>query len=98
MATVTIQTGRPVRSAIIGCYELIQKALKEWPIKPHDIPEPMNLFQTMDYNLEKGTFVLVDGRSKPGDYIDFVAQMDALCALSACPALGRAVKVQVYQE
>jgi uncharacterized protein len=90
--------GGPLGPPSIGCYEVIQNALKDWPIEPHNIPEPINLFQTMDYNLEKGTFVLVDGRSKPGDYIDFVARMDALCALSACPALGRAVKVQVYEE
>lgn len=90
--------GGPLGPPSFGCYEVIQKALKGWPIKPHDIPEPLNIFQTMKYDLEKGTFVLVDGRSKPGDYIDFVARMDALCALSACPALGRAVKVQVYEE
>ena len=64
MATVTIQLGGPFGPPSFGCYEVIQKALREWPIKPHDIPEPMNLFQTMDYNLEKGTFVLVDGQKQ----------------------------------
>ena len=42
--------------------------------------------------------MLEDGRSKPGDYIDFVARMDALCVLSACSSKGRALQVQVYDE
>ena len=90
--------GGPLGVPPLGCYEVLQKALADWPIDPHDIPDPINLFQTLDYDLESGTLALVDGRSKPGDYIDFVARMDALCALSACPAMGRALRVQVYEE
>jgi len=80
-----------------GCYEVLQRALKDWPIKPENIPDPLNLFQTLEYNYDKGTFKLVDGSSKPGDYVDFVAGMDALCALSACPSMGRPLRVQVYE-
>ena len=90
--------GGPLGVPPFGCYEVLQKALKDWPIAPHDIPDPINLFQTLDYDCDNGSFILVDGRSKPGDYIDFVARMDALCALSACPSMGRALRVQVYDE
>lgn len=90
--------GGPLGVPPFGCYEVLQKALKPWPIEPHDIPDPYNLFQTLDYDVDKGTFVLVDGRSEPGDYIDFVARMDALCALSACPSMGRPLRVQVWEE
>ncbi len=90
--------GGPLGVPPFGCYEVLQKALKEWPIAPHNIPDPINLFQTLDYDCDKGTFVLEDGRSKPGDSIDFVARKDALCALSACPSMGRALQVQVYDE
>lgn len=88
--------GGPLGVPPFGCYEVLQKALKDWPIEAQDIPDPLNLFQTLEYDVDKGSFVLVDGRSKPGDYIDFVAAMDALCALSACPSMGRALRVQVY--
>jgi len=40
----------------------------------------------------------VGGRSKPGDYIGMVARMDALCGLSACPGLGKALRVEIYQS
>ncbi|MBZ0215743.1 MAG: urea carboxylase-associated family protein [Fimbriimonadaceae bacterium] len=88
--------GGPLGVPPFGCYEVLQKALAEWPIEPQDIPDPINLFQTLEYDCDAGTFILVDGRSKPGDFIDFVAQMDALCALSACPSMGRALRIQVY--
>ncbi|MDE0382290.1 MAG: urea carboxylase-associated family protein [Defluviicoccus sp.] len=89
--------GGPLGMPTFGCYEVLQRALRGRPIEPHDIPDPINLFQTVDYDLEKGTFTLVEGRSKSGDYIDFVARMDVLCALSACPSMGRALRVQVYE-
>ena len=90
--------GGPLGVPPYGCYEILQSALKDWHIEPQDIPDPFNLFQTLEYDLGKGTFTLVDGRSKPGDYIDFIACMDALCALSACPSMGRPLRVQVYEE
>ncbi len=90
--------GGPLGVPSFGCYEVLQKALRPWPIEPHDIPDPINLFQTLDYDCAAGTFTLVDGRGKPGDYIDFVAAMDTLCALSACPSMGRALRVRVYEE
>ena len=96
-STAEISIGGPLGLPSFGCYEVLQKALRDWPIEPHDIPDPINLFQTLDYDFDEGTFTLVDGRSKPGDYIDFVARMDTLCALSACPSMGRTLRVQVYE-
>ena len=89
--------GGPLGPPPFGCYEVLQEALKDWPIAPEDIPDPLNVFQTVDFDLDKGTMGIVDGRSKPGDYIDFVAEMDTLCALSACPSTGRPFQVQVYE-
>lgn len=91
-----MEVGGPMGVPPLGCYEVLQKALKDWPIEPQDIPDPINLFQTVEYDLDNGSLRLVDGRSKPGDYIDFVASMDALCALSACPSMGRPLQVQLY--
>lgn len=35
-----------------------------------------------------GWWVLEDGVSKPGDYVEFEALMDCLVALSNCPFTG----------
>lgn len=93
-----LQVGGPLGTPSFGCYEVLQKALQDWPIAPEDIPEPLNLFQTMEFDLEKGTLGIREGQSKPGDYIDFVAKMDALCALSACPSSGKSLRVHIYEE
>ena len=96
-AADALTLGGPLGLPTFGCYEVLQRALADWPIEPHDIPDPINLFQTVDYDAGRGTFTLVAGRSKPGDYIDFVARMDTLCALSACPSMGRALRVQIHE-
>jgi len=89
--------GGPLGVPPFGCYEVLQKTLKDWPIAPHNIPEPFNLFQTVRFDLETGGMVTVDATSKVGDYIDMVARMDALCGLSSCPGAGKALRVRVYE-
>lgn len=90
--------GGPMGVPPFGCYEVLQEALKDYPIAPEDIPDPLNLFQTMWFDFETGTLGIEDGRSKPGDYIVFEAKMDTLCGLSACPSTGRPFKVVVYES
>jgi hypothetical protein len=45
-----------------------------------DVPDPFNIFQnTPNYTLKRL------GTSKPGDYIQFEALVDLICAVSCCP-------------
>jgi len=39
----------------------------------------------VQYDPATGMFVILEPVSRPGDYIEFRAEMDLLCALSACP-------------
>jgi hypothetical protein len=80
-----------------GCYEVLQKALTQWAISPDNIPDPFNIFQTIDIQMAQRRLAIVNGRSRPSDYIDMVAAMDRLCAASACPSTGRSLRVQVYE-
>jgi uncharacterized protein len=93
----TFSVGGPLGSPPFGCYEVLQKALKPWAISPENIPDPFNIFQTMDIQMAQRRLAIVNGRSKPGDYVDMVAVMDTLCAASACPSTGRPLRVQVYE-
>lgn len=81
-----------------GCWEILTGALKPWGIPPEDIPSPCNVFQTMRIDPATGELGILPGRSKPGDYIEFRAEMNCLCALSACPCGGKASRVQVWTE
>jgi len=93
----TFSVGGPLGSPPFGCYEVLQKALKPWAISPENIPDPFNIFQTMDIQMAQRRLAIVNGRSKPGDYVDMVAVMDTVCATSACPSTGRPLRVQVYE-
>lgn len=90
--------GGPLGPPDFGCYEILSEVLRPWKILPEDIPDPMNLFQTLEIDWKTGRMGIVDGRSRPGDYIDFAAKMDVLCGLSACPSTGKPLRVLLYEE
>ncbi len=93
----TFSVGGPLGLPPFGCYEVLQKALAPWAISPDNIPDPFNIFQTMDIQMAQRRLAIVNGRSKPGDYVEMVAEMDTFCAASACPSTGRPLRVQVYE-
>lgn len=90
--------GGPLGRPPFGCWEVLQEALAPWHIPPEDIPDPLNVFQTVWFDMKTGKMGIEDGRSKPGDYIDFLAEMNVLCGLSACPSTGRPLRVHHYEE
>lgn len=90
--------GGPLGVPSWGCWENLTEALKGWNIPPEDIPDPLNIFQTVEIDIRTGRMGIVNGRSKPGDSITFRAEMDCLAALSACPSTGRPLRVQVSEE
>lgn len=77
----------PIRFGITGhpsCLAILCEVLAPHRIQEHLIPDPFNVFMN--------TVVADDGRiqvrtplSKPGDYIEFAADMDCLVAMTACP-------------
>lgn len=50
--------------------------MKHWT----EVVSPFNIFQNTPYFTLKAL-----SSSKPGDYIEFKAEMDAICAVSSCP-------------
>jgi uncharacterized protein YcgI (DUF1989 family) len=68
-----------------GCHEIISKAVAEYGIKPEDIPDTFDVFMNYQHNCEKHCWEILTPVSKPGDYIEFRAEMDLLVGLSNCP-------------
>jgi uncharacterized protein YcgI (DUF1989 family) len=68
-----------------GCLELLAGALAPYGFALGDVPDDFNLFMNVQYDAIEAMFVIREPVSKPGDYIEFKAEMDLLCALSACP-------------
>ena len=91
----------------IGCLELLEGVLKPYGIAKGNIPNTFNIFMNIPYDVNLGMFVCIEPVSKPGDYIEFKAEMDCLCALTACPmgscappsvGIAKPLEVQILEE
>lgn len=81
-----------------GCHEIISAAVAPWGLLPEDIPDTMDLFMNFHHDCAHGWWVLTDGVSKPGDYIEFEALTDCLVALSNCPFYrGTPTRVEIFE-
>lgn len=69
-----------------GCHGNLAEALAPFGIAPDRIPVTFNVFMNVDVNGETGALAVRPPRSKAGDYVDFVAQMDLIVGLTACAA------------
>jgi uncharacterized protein YcgI (DUF1989 family) len=67
-----------------GCAELLAGALADYGYPQIDVVDPFNIFMKTLIH-PKGELEIVEPDSKPGDYIEFSAEMNCLCALSTCP-------------
>jgi len=68
-----------------GCLENLTKALEPYGIAMGDIPDTFNVFMNCPYDPKKEMLTILEPVSRPGDYIEFRAEMDVLGALSTCP-------------
>jgi uncharacterized protein YcgI (DUF1989 family) len=68
-----------------GCHEIIAKAVAGFGLLPEDIPDTLDLFMNYQHDCAKGHWVIGTPVSKPGDHIEFRAEMDLVVGLSNCP-------------
>ena len=67
-----------------NCRDNFLRALSRHGLGKKDIVANINFFMYVPIGRE-GQMAIVDGLSKPGDYIDLKAEMDVLAVLSNCP-------------
>jgi len=83
-----------------GCWENLTVALAPWQIAPEDIPNPFNLFMTMQLDPKTGSLGMTRIRPSRTAHVDFEAEIDCLVGISACPDTmvgGKALDVLIYQ-
>jgi hypothetical protein len=68
-----------------GCHEIISKAVAPYGLLPEDIPDTIDVFMNYEHSCEDHRWYIREPVSKPGDYIEFRAEMDVLVGLSNCP-------------
>jgi urea carboxylase-associated protein 1 len=70
-----------------ACRENFIVELAKYGMTKHDIVSNINFFMNVPI-LEDGALAIVDGASKPGDYVELQAEMDVLCVISNCPQVN----------
>jgi hypothetical protein len=87
-----------------NCRDNLAAAVRPWGIGWKDVPFNMNVFMNCPIGSD-GNWSIQVPRSRPGDHIDFRAEMDVLVAFSNCPQVHNAcnafrlkpLKAVVYQ-
>ena len=79
------------RYALLGCTEYhdnctdnLAAGLRALGLSVPDTPAPLNLFMNIPWT-DDGTLSFDPPQSRPGDYVVFRAELDAVLAFSACP-------------
>jgi uncharacterized protein YcgI (DUF1989 family) len=83
-----------------GCWENLTQALAPWGIAPEDIPNPFNVFMTMAIDAKANTLAMTKIRPAAIAHVDFIAEVDCLVGISACPDTmvgGKPVAIMVYE-
>jgi len=70
-----------------ACRENFVVELAKHGMTKRDIVSNINFFMNVPI-LPDGELAIVDGASKPGDYVELLAGMDVLCAISNCPQVN----------
>ena len=76
--------GKQVADFIAYCSDNFLQALRSYGIQRHQLPQPVNFFQHMEYG-PGGEVNFRESLAKPGDAVELTALMDAIVAVSACP-------------
>jgi urea carboxylase-associated protein 1 len=70
-----------------ACRENFVIEVTKHGMSKRDIPPNINFFMNVPVEPD-GNLAIVDGESKPGDYVELVAEMDILCVISNCPQIN----------
>ncbi|KAL7271632.1 hypothetical protein RUND412_005596 [Rhizina undulata] len=66
------------------CHSNLTRAVLPHGLTEFDVHDVLNVFQVTGLNAND-QYYMEPCPAKPGDYFEFFAEMDVLCALSACP-------------
>jgi uncharacterized protein len=70
-----------------ACRENFVLEVSKYGMSKRDIVPNINFFMNVPI-LPAGELAIVDGLSKPGDYVEMIAETDVLCVISNCPQIN----------
>ena len=66
------------------CHSNLVRAVAAYGLAETDVHDVLNVFQVTGLNA-RGEYFMEPCPARPGDYFEFLAEIDLLCALSTCP-------------
>jgi urea carboxylase-associated protein 1 len=70
-----------------ACRENFVLEVTKYGMSKRDIVPNINFFMNVPV-MPNGELAIADGLSKPGDYVEMIAEMDVLCVISNCPQIN----------
>ncbi len=71
--------------ADVHCHSNLTRAVLPYGLTELDVHDVLNIFTVTGINPD-GEYFMKPSPAKPGDFFEFFAEQDLLCALSTCPA------------
>jgi uncharacterized protein len=82
----TVRFGHQTRY-MHACRENFLVEMRKYAMSKRDLVSNINYFMIVPV-LPDGELAIVDGNSKPGDYVELRAETDILCLISNCPQVN----------
>ncbi len=82
----TVRFGHQVKY-MHACRENFVLEVARYGLTKRDVVPNINFFMNVPIE-PSGALAIVDGVSKPGDYVELVAAMDVICVISNCPQVN----------
>lgn len=77
------------------CHSNLVRAVEPWGLTEFDVHDVLNIFQCTGLNSDDQYFMKACP-ARQGDYLEFFAEIDVLCAMSCCP--GGDLSVDLWGE
>ena len=67
-----------------NCHANLTRAVLPWHLNESDVHDVLNIFQVTGLDAD-GRYFMKASPARKGDYFEFLAEIDLLCAISTCP-------------
>jgi uncharacterized protein YcgI (DUF1989 family) len=70
----------------LTCHNLLARAVAPYHLTEHDVHDVLNIFQVTGLDPLHEIYFFEPSPARKGDFLEFLAEIDLLCALSNCPS------------
>jgi uncharacterized protein len=70
----------------ITCHNNLTRAIAPYHLTELDVHDVLNIFQVTGLDAEHELYFMEPSPARKGDFLEFFAEIDLLCAVSACPS------------